>query len=344
MKLKKQFEDFYKEIKIDEEVEDLKEKREILENDIKGKLPTEMAKHEITLKKGDIELFDQGSYKLNTTISNSEGSIDRDVAVMFPLDKTKYPDTRKIKGYVRDALKHNNRTITIKEPCVTVSYVEAGEEWLHIDLPVYAKCDSTVYLARGRENSTEGNYTWEKADPKGLNSWLLDRINGNQQLRRVIRYIKKWKQEKYRNSVLDHEIPPSIGLTLLAIDCFSSCSNSDGDDDLTSLQKTFQNIVNKFSLIYDERNTLTKADVSRSLPVTPFTDVFKTMKDSSDSYGVKFYNRLSVALQHFTDACNESSEHDAGVSVQKVFGADFQVPSKQAESANASSKKEHSFG
>ena len=36
MKLKKQFSDFYKVIKIDEEVEDLREKREILQNDIEN--------------------------------------------------------------------------------------------------------------------------------------------------------------------------------------------------------------------------------------------------------------------------------------------------------------------
>ena len=39
MKLKKEFSDFYKEIRIDTETNVLKEKREILENDIKTKLP-----------------------------------------------------------------------------------------------------------------------------------------------------------------------------------------------------------------------------------------------------------------------------------------------------------------
>lgn len=61
MKLKKQFSDFYKEIKIEEEVEDLREKREILQNDIETKLPGELKKHGIELKKSEIEIFDQGS-------------------------------------------------------------------------------------------------------------------------------------------------------------------------------------------------------------------------------------------------------------------------------------------
>ena len=55
------------------------------------------------------------------------------------------------KAYVRDALKHQNRTLDIKEPCVNVSYIENDEEWMHIDLPVYAQYDGNVYLARGSE-------------------------------------------------------------------------------------------------------------------------------------------------------------------------------------------------
>lgn len=347
MKLKKQFEDFYKEITIDTEVEDLIEKREILEKNFKDNFPSECGKHDIEVKKSDIEIFDQGSYKLHTTIKNNHGgSIDRDVAVMFPLDIDQNSDPRKIKGYGREAINLRNRNTTIKEPCLNVSYVKDGTEWMHIDLPLYAKDDESVYLARGREFATEGNYSWELADPRGLNDYLLDKINGNDQLRRIIRYIKKWKLEKYYNSTLDHEVPPSIGLTLLACDCFISGTSSEGDDDLTSLQKTIQNIVNEFSLTY-KNQVLVKADISKDLPVTPKTDVFKKMKDSSDAYGVKFYNRLNTALQNLTDACNEESEYDAGISVQKVLGDEFKVPKKQVNILNAlnvSSKKEHNFG
>lgn len=41
--------------------------------------------------------------------------------------------------------------------------------------------------------------------PKGLNDDLCGKINKNEQLRRVIRYIKKWRNDKYENSTLDHE-------------------------------------------------------------------------------------------------------------------------------------------
>lgn len=347
MKLKKQFEEFYKAIIIDTEVVDLIEKREILENDFKNNFPSKCAENGIEVKKTDIEIFDQGSYKLNTTIKNNYGgSIDRDVAIMFPLDITVNNDPRAIKKHGRDALNLWNRKTTIKEPCLNVSYVENGEEWLHIDLPLYAKHNNEVYLARGNEFALDGYFSWEKADPKGLNDYLLERISGNDQLRRIIRYIKKWKIEKYHNSTLDNEVPPSIGLTLLACDCFEKCTSEEGDDDLACLQKTVQNIVNKFTLTYEDEK-LVKAEITRLLPVEPQKDVFEKMKNSSDAYGVKFFNRLNIALQNLTDACNQESEHDAGVSVKKVLGDEFKVPSKlvnEANSSNVISKKEHNFG
>ena len=340
MKLKKQFKDFYDEICIHEESEDLKEKRDILQKEIKDKFPDEMKKHDIELKKSEIEMFDQGSYKYSTTIRSSV--IDRDVAVMIPLDIKKYPDPRKIKGYLRDAIGHvAARTVKIKEPCVNVSYYENGVVWMHMDLPLYAKHNSKVYLARGKEFGTQ--YSWELADPKGLNDDLCSRINKNEQLRRVIRYIKKWRNDKYENSILDHEVPPSIGLTYLACDCFVPSTTSEGDDDLVALQQTMSNIKNEFLLTYED-GELVKADISRCLPVEPYTDVFQKMKDASDSYGVTFYKRLSTAVQNLTNAVNVESEHDAGNYVKKVLGEEFKVPPKQTFSTSTNSKKEHNFG
>jgi len=244
MKLKKEFEDFYKEIRIGSESDVLIEKRETLEGEIKDKFPDKLEDHGIELNKSDIRMFDQGSYKYNTTISSDV--VDRDVAVMIPLSISDNPDPRKIKGYLRDAININSRTVEIKDPCVRAVYHENGEEWLHIDLPLYAKDGNNVYLARGKFTSEK--HLWEEADPDGLNDDLCGKINGNNQLRRVICYIKKWKVEKYSNSTRDHEVPPSIGLTYLACDCFSSQSSGGHDDDLSALQKTMKNTGKKFDV------------------------------------------------------------------------------------------------
>ena len=82
-------------------------------------------------------MIDQGSYKYNTTIKDDV--VDRDVAVIIPLDTSVNADPRTVKGYLRDAISISSRTVTIKEPCVRASYYEDGEEWLHIDLPLYAQ-------------------------------------------------------------------------------------------------------------------------------------------------------------------------------------------------------------
>lgn len=340
MKLKKQFSDFYSDIKIDSESNVLRQKRSTLEGEIKDKLPGIFEKHEISLNKSDIRMIYQGSYKYQTTIKSD--IVDSDVAVIIPIDTSENPDPRKIKGYLKDSIDIPVRTVSIKEPCVRASYYENSKEWLHIDLPLYAQDGNNVYLARGKQNSSD--YSWETADPDGLNDYLCDQINGNNQLRKIICFIKKWRNEKYSNASSDHSVPPSIGLTLLACDCFVEAKENGEDYDLLALQKTLNAIKNKFYVTKDSNGLVTYASVSRYLPVTPYTDVFKKMKDSSSSYMITFYNRLCTAIDNLINAINVSSEHDAAEYVQKVLGDEFTVPPKAVTAATTSAKREHSFG
>ena len=54
MKLKKEFSDFYTAIRIDSESHVLKEKREVLEDDIHSNLPSIFSDHGISLNQSDI--------------------------------------------------------------------------------------------------------------------------------------------------------------------------------------------------------------------------------------------------------------------------------------------------
>lgn len=63
------------------------------------------------------------------------------------------------------------------------------------------------------------------------------------------------------------------------------------------------------------------------------------MKDASDSYGVTFYKRLSIAVQNLTNAVNVESEHDAGKYVEKVLGEEFKIPEKETNSSYVKSKR-----
>ena len=338
LKLKKEFEQFYKDIRIDGEQNTLIQKRKVLVDEIEDKLPEIMSQHDIKLNKSDIRTIDQGSYKYNTTIRSEV--VDRDVAVIIPLDTDENPDPRKIKGYLRDSIDITVRTVQIKEPCVRAAYHKDGEEYLHIDLPLYAQDGDDIYLARGKEY---GTYSWEPVDPDGLNEDLCEKINGNEQLRRVICYLKKWKNVHYANAVSDHEVPPSIGLTYLACDCFVPQTSDDGDDDLLSLQKTIQNMCNCFSISTDDYGDITSANISRKLTVKPHTDIFKKMNESS-SYVITFYKRLRTAKNNLLNALNVESEHDAAEYVVKVLGTEFDVPPKPAANNTTQSNREHSFG
>lgn len=339
MKLKREFEAFFEHIKIDSEINTLVTKRLILQGEIKDKLPGIFDEHGIKLNKSEIRMFDQGSYKYHTTIHSDV--VDRDVAVMIPLDIDEHSDPRKIKGYLRDSIDIAIRTVQIKEPCVRAAYHKNGIEYLHIDLPLYAQDGENIYLARGREFGTP---IWEPADPDGLNDDLCGKINGNHQLRRVICYLKQWKNEHYANPVSDNEVPPSIGLTYLVCDSFEAQSTADGDNDLLAFQKTVQNICNCFSITRDYDGKITSASISRNLPVQPYTDIFKKMKDSSDSYMITFYKRLCTVRENLTNALNVESDHDAAEYVVKVLGDEFEVPPKPAASKSTKSNREHSFG
>ena len=113
---------------------------------------------------------------------------------------------------------------------------------------------------------------------------------------------------------------------------------------MSALQKTMKNIKSKFSLTVDQYGNVVGADVSRYLPVEPYTDIFEKMRESSSSYMLTFYNRLCAAVDNLTNAVNVESDHEAGVYVQRVLGTDFVVPPKQATSATTQNKREHSFG
>lgn len=176
-KLHKQFQDFHNAIKLDKESSLLKEKRETLQSDIEAKLPGELERMGVRIAKSNLHFFDQGSYRQNVSTGIVCDAPDRDVAVDFELDIETHNDPRKIKKCVRDALKiENKRNPLIKEPCVTVKYMQVGEEKIHIDFPIYAKHNGKYYLARGKEFSQ--SYKWENCDPLGLNEHALRHYMG----------------------------------------------------------------------------------------------------------------------------------------------------------------------
>ncbi len=339
-KLQKEFEQFNSDIKIDSEADALRSKRDKLKKDVEEKFPAECKKLGIEITKSELRFINQGSYKIGTTIVSKSG-MDLDYAVIMPLDIDEHDDPRAIKKAIKNSLLIQNvRLPVIKEPCVTVTYHSYGEETMHIDFPIYAEHNSCLYLARGKEYSE--TYSWERADPEGLNDYFLNKFDGKDQLKRIVRYIKKWKQCKYENSTNSHEVPPSVGLTILACQNYSEFTWG-GDDDLSSLYYTMKAIVDKFFVWKDADGNIISASITCDLPVIPYSDVFYKMRDSS-SHMITFYNRLSRAVADLREAMNLSDEYEAAKCVRKVLGDEFTLPEKKAAAAVTSNKKEYNFG
>lgn len=337
--LQSEFNNFCKKITIDKEADALRDKRELLKKDIEKYLPDELDAIGIEATKSDFEFIHQGSYIINTTITNRYGPVDLDYAVIVPIDIYQNSNTPKIKKSVKNSLTHiSTRTVKIKEPCVTVSYHDGDKETTHIDFPVYASYNGSLYLARGKEYSSEDNYKWEIADPRGLNDYFLKNLNGNDELRNVIRLIKKWKQEAYRNKTTDHEIPPSVALTILACQKYVH-----KDSMIQTVYETLNCIKNSFRLTKDISGNILTANLHCNLPVAPYSDVFYKMRNSSD-YMIKFYNKLDSAVRNLDEAIQLDDEHEAGLCIQKVFGDEFEIPKKQARYTESYNNRESSFG
>lgn len=338
--LKNEFITFYNdEVKYDGNNE-IREKKKMLKGDFKSNFPTEFKeKYEEEIKVSDIRFIDQGSYNINTTINHTDTAFDIDVATIINLDINKYDNVLEVKQLVRDALKNTNREPEIKEPCVTVKYTKAGEEKYHIDFPIYANHEEKLYLARGKESDKGKDIKWEIADPEGLSEYFKkdhlqiegldlddDEKKKRKQKRRIIRYIKWWKAEKYGTSRRDHSIPPSIALTILVCENFKSEKVEDEYNDLKALYETVKNITGKlFKKTIDKNGEEVIKLIECKLPKDPGSDCFFKIRNSY-SYIKTFYTRWTTFESNLKKAVDEEDERTAGEIVVKMFGDRFPLP------------------
>jgi hypothetical protein len=330
-RLNTQLKKFHENIRLDNESEVLCEKRKILQNDFEKNFPQKMKDLGCTIKKSDLTFFDQGSYRQNSRTVIKSDNVDRDIAVEFPLDIEDFDDPRKIKKKAKVSLERINRVPKIKEPCITVGYSKAGEETIHIDFPLYAIHNDCHYLARGKEFSNE--YSWEKCDPRGLNylfdSWFAD--TEGDQFRRIIRYLKRWKNIVYGNSITKDALPPGIAITLTAHKGFYEKP----DDDLEALSQVVNTMLDCFTI-----NSEGKYSIKENLPVEPYTDVFFKMSEiNQDSY----YYKLEKLKEALSFALSVTEEYEAAKKLQKFFGDDFPLPDPPIKK-HGRNKKENSHG
>lgn len=326
------FEDFHDKIRLKnlDENATLREKRDIVLNKLRERLQKIFEERGKTAP--TFTHFDKGSYAMNTGTVPVDCDYDIDEGLLFDIHKDDYPDPVVVKQWVYEALEGHTDNVVIKQPCVTVYYHLEGEPIYHIDLAVYAhegNIAGNIYLARGKPHAGPERRIWQLDDPIGLIEIIRNRFanpDERKQFRRVIRYLKRWKDIKFPSD--GNAAPIGIGITVAAFYWFlpqrmliDAFQNKYKDDDLRALSLFVNSLLNNFRLIYYNNELAERLAVQ--LPVQPYNDLFEKMTNLQMS---NFKQRLESLRTVLDEAEQEADPAKACEKLQKQFGDDFPVP------------------
>lgn len=268
------------------------------------------------------EDFNQGSYAMGTGVVPLQGDYDIDVGVVFSVG-TQPSSPLELKQRVFAAVYGHTPNVVWRRNCIRVQYVKAGELTYHVDLPVYWKdtgwWNPGLRLAVGKMNSGPDHTEWQPADPRGLIEQVSGGGNdeGRQQFRRVVRYLKRWKDLHF--PATGNAAPIGIGLTVAALNLFApvkprGAQTSAEYDDLQATSSLVSRMRAAFGATWHEGG-LARRLVQR-LPVAPENDVFARM---TNQQMVEFEQRLGT-LATLLDEAARTGRPDPLV---HAFGEDF---------------------
>ena len=258
------------------------------------------------------EFHPQGSFPLKTNLNpiriEEDGVIkekyDMDDGVYF-LTSESNRETPGIYHYrIKEAVDGHASDVIDKNTCVRVVYADGH----HIDLPAYCVEDeeSIPQLAHKSEGFID-------SDPGEFKDWVDEKIsdtNFTGQLRRIIRYLKAWKDyREYKNSSL--KLPSGFILTILACNHYKE---SDRDD--LALCDTVESIK-------DDLNW----DFVCYRPTTPKGEELLGKYDSE-----KVLRELEKFVENAQKAIDSDCEEESSKYWRKVFGDRFPVGDKSKKS------------
>ncbi len=326
--VQKHFEKFHDCIRLNdtEDNSQLREKRDLLLDEIREYFWKKSERDQKPMI--SFSARDQGSYAMGTGVKPLDGAdYDIDEALLFQISKNDY-DPVTTKRWVFEALDKYPRTVQYKKPCVRVQYHREGEVAYHVDFACYADAnlDGNSYLSKGKPNSLSSDKIWEVASPMELKNLINNKFEGEDkaQFKRIIRYLKRWKDSKIRNT--ENGKPTGIAITSLAYKGFSPVIEKDSfsgkiiKKDLEALIKLIKYIIGQFD--FNDK-------ITTYLPVPPHNDLFEKMKKSGN-LTKKFKDRLIELEDALVTAQNESDPVEACKLLKKQFGDDFEVPDKSS--------------
>ena len=316
--LQTQFNKFHNTIKVDfDDSGLLRDKRDLIVDNLRDGLKRLFPKYTPTFT-----YFNQGSYDLATGVEPLAGEdYDIDVGIIFNFSKGSYKPVQ-VKEWVFKALNTGSRTVEIKRPCVRVQYHSNTEKWFHVDLAIYSTDkdyfgNEVNYIAKGFPGSSEDNKLWELSEPFRLKELLRSKISDSfdrEQFRRIIRYLKRWKDYNFSTGR-----PTGIALTACCYNLFTVQKNYVYNsypltyqyDDLKALQNVVNGMIGMFTW---------NGQISVKLPVQPYNELFKKM---SNIQMALMKTELITLRDALVAASNEYYSSSACTRLQKVFGSDF---------------------
>lgn len=288
--LEKQFKEYFEKLKLTTSKKDLlRDSRENAEKTInahfKGKLKKKVPSYCM-----------QGSFKLYTVVNPLEdGEYDLDDGVYLNClagRREDWEDSETVHSWVDEPLEAITKDgVTDKNTCVRLNY--KGDH--HIDFPIYGIDGEEQFLAHK-------SLGWILSHPKDLHEWFIDQIGDNDQTKRLIHYIKGWKDCKQGTS----KLPSGMILSILIVDNYVK-----DDEDQYSFLETCRAIYKKL-----------EAHFCLERPVRPGENLLEghstTRKDA-------FLSKLNNLIEWGSQAIEKDSLVQASEEWRKVFGDRFPV-------------------
>jgi hypothetical protein len=328
-----QFEQFNATIRLGkfEENQTLREKRDIIREKIKTRLPGVFAKYGETCPQ--FYFLDQGSYAMDTGIKPLDSDFDIDQGLYFAIGIDAYPDPVVLKERIHEALDGHTDNVCIRRSCVTVFYHCGGEPIYHVDVAIYSdgeyNADGKARTAKGKQYSAPEHRIWQVSNPQGLTETIFGRFEGEdrRQFRHIVRYWKRWKAINF--PVDGNAAPNGIGLTVAAYDRLRPTYSdrfANKHDDVRAMRLLVEDTLSRFALVWDENEQQFVRRLVVTLPVKPYTDLFARMTATQMA---TFEARLIELKEALVYAEGVSDPTAACERLRQVFGEDFPVPEKK---------------
>jgi predicted nucleotidyltransferase len=266
--------------------------------------------------------FNQGSYAMSTGIKPVNDGSDYDIDVAIVLDiNPRNNDPVEVKRLVYEAVYGHTSDVEWRRPCITVNYHRAGDVLCHVDLAILAKdpYSGTLYLAIGKEHSSRNEREWQPDDRKGFMEAVKNRFDGEDavQFRRVIRYLKRWKDVHFASE--GRAAPSGLSLTVAAFHWFQPMKASYYSteyDDLSATANLVHSIRQRFGQVVDRSLNRYVPRLSLQFPTVPRDDVFERM---TNQQMLEFHQRLENLSGWLEDARRTNTI----TPLRRAFGKDF---------------------